>query len=103
MIHSYDLGMEAEVVEGVLNNPYIRLFKCVVSCSEQGFTTVNLHTEKSSEPIKRKRHRVIQRFLMFNGTNADMNKILENEKYRIIHRYEFITKQGVIIVLDYEY
>lgn len=103
MLKIFDLGMEEEYLESMLNDPEILLTKCSVFCGETGFTTVSVDMEKAKEPIKRKRHRKLKRFLMFNGGNRELDEILENPINKIIHKYEFMTKQGVIIVLDYEY
>lgn len=103
MIRSYDLSIEKEVVEQMINDPHLMLQKYRVGCGESGFTTATLYLQKVVEPIERKRHRVIERFILFDGTNQEVDRILEDKKYRVLRQYEFITEQGVIIVLDYEF
>lgn len=102
MIRSYDLAIDKENVERDINDPYLMIQNCRVGCSDGGFTTVTLHFRKTREPICRKRHRVIERFILFDGQNAYLDSKLEDERIRLLHKHEFITEQGVIIVLDYE-
>ena len=102
MIRSYDLAMEEETVETMLNDPHLRLTKLRVGCSESGYTTATLSLQVVEEPIERKRRRRVRRFVLFNGLNHELDQLVDDSNTKIIKQHEFITEQGVIIVLDYE-
>jgi hypothetical protein len=104
MIRSFDLAIESEAINGLINSPYMMLERFKIECMKKsGYTTATLHLKKSEDPIERKRYRKIERYILFNGANQELDEILENPVNRINHKHEFITEQGVIIVVDYEF
>ena len=104
MIKSFDLAMEQEAVEVLMNDPQLRIISCTVDCLKKtGYTSATFQFEKMKNPMKRKRARKLERFILFNGSNSNLDTVLSDFRKRIVAKYEFVTEQGVIIVLDYEY
>lgn len=96
--------MDRDGICDLLNDPSFRVIKCEVDCMKKtGFTSANIEYEQTKSTVKRKRRRRIERFLLFGGSNSKLNEILDDAGKRIVAKYQFVTEQGVIIVLDYEY
>lgn len=103
MFRVFDLSIERELVEELINSPTCKIIEMKTFCSaETGYTTVHLRYNEVTEPIKRRRRRCVRRFVLFYGLNDDLNKIMDNPGTKLIKREQFLTAQGVIIVLDYE-
>lgn len=101
MVKSFDLAMNQELLNQFLDNPTIQLEKIQVTCSETGYTNALFNYHFGPSPLP-KRKRRIERFLMFYGVNAELNKLLEDKKTRLIQLYNFQTENGNVIVADYQ-
>lgn len=102
MFRVYDLSVEQEVVEQRLNDPYMYLIDLNIACSDSGYTTASLRCMPSRQRIERKRTRKIQRFIIFDGSNPDLDELLMDPDVKVINKLDFFSENGVIIVLDYE-
>lgn len=103
MIRVFDLSMESHILTDLINEPNVRIIRLNYFCSaETGYTTAHLRYQIVKESIARKRRRHVRRFLLFDGRSEYLDQIMDDPVTKIIKEKEFLTAQGVIIVLDYE-
>jgi hypothetical protein len=103
MFRVYDLSINQEVVEQLLNDPYVSLISLNVACSESGYTTVSVRYTRVKEKLERKRRRKLERLIIFDGSNPRLDELLEDPSISVINKNDFFSENGVIIVLDYEF
>lgn len=103
LFRQFDLSTDNELIDPLLDNPNLMPIELNVGCTEGGYTTLLVHAQRAPEPIVRKRKRRFRRFVLFGGSNEELNLLLEDEKVRVLKRHDFFTEQGVIIVVDYEF
>lgn len=102
MYRAFDLSVAATEANQLLNNPELRLVSLSVSCSAETAYTVASLRFTSCEPQERKFSRRLERFIMFEGENSDLDFRLSDKNFRLIKQYVFPTSEGTVVVLDYQ-
>jgi hypothetical protein len=98
----YDLSIEFQSVDQILDNPNLLPIELKVTCTETGYTTLLIQAQETDEPVERRYKRRFRRFLLLGGFNRELADLLSSKKNRLIKRHDFFTEQGAIIVIDYE-
>jgi hypothetical protein len=101
MIRSFDLAMNQEALNHLLDNPTVQLQEIKVMCSDTGYTTATLQYRLGEAPFPKRKRRV-ERYLMFYGINLELNTLLESKRTRLVKLYDFQSEQGTIVVVDYQ-
>jgi len=87
----------------MLNDPKIRLKHIRVNCDKKtSLTTVVVDYSVGEVELKRVRKRRINRFHLLDGTDRSLDTILESKDYRVVKQYDFVTENGLVVVLDFE-
>lgn len=103
MIRSFNLPNDEYELNGLLNNDKIRAKHIRVNCDKKTSTTLILVDYiELKEQRTHIRTRKIERFHLLNGEDDRLNRITNSDEFRIVHRYDFLTDGGVVVVIDYE-
>lgn len=102
MFRAFDLSAMEDVVNELLNSPYLRLQSMKISCSAETAYTVASLRLIPCEKQERKFIRKVERFPLVAGAHPLLDERLSNKDIQLIHQYVFPTSEGTIVVLDYQ-
>ena len=103
MFRIFDLAMFEEDINQLLNDPKLKLLQLNVACSEEtAYTPVTLRFQQCEENQERKYKRYLNRFIASSEAYEVIDDLLADKKNRLIKMDTFPTKEGTVIVLDYQ-
>ena len=99
----FDLSVEHTSLAKLLNDPKFEIEEIDVSCTKEGYVTALIRYSPTRFPRRNQQwYRKMKRFILVNGEDEELNKLLLRPDCRVIEEYDFKTESGVIIVVHYE-
>lgn len=104
MLRAYDLSVMQDKLNEELNNPRFRLLSLKISCSEEtGYTVATVRFSVQAEDASKQHKRYIKRFVLFDGMlHPEVDLILRDKNCKLLKYHVFPTKEGTVVVLDYQ-
>jgi hypothetical protein len=103
MLRTFHLPDEEYDLNILLNDRKIRSKHINVNCDRKtSVTTVLVDYIELNEPRNQTRKRKIRRFHLLNGEDAELNQITNSTHFRVVYKYDFLTDNGTVVIVDYE-